>query len=1056
MLDKLFEYLNVREEERTQVWLMLGAGFFMGTFLATYGVVAESLFLSTLGNQLNQAFFYSGLFGIAATSIFSFVQTRIKFSNLTSATITLIVALTAFFYVGYHFGPSRYKEPIIFTMFCMIGPITTVLLLSYWGVFGRLFNFRQSKRIIGWIDTGQLTAIILANLLIPITNGFFKIFRETDNYLIVCALSIIVCATFFLIISLRFPLAKNDPAEFDKSVIKEAAIQRVVTEPYTKLLSIFLVISMVLLILGQFTFQELIKVQYTDQTDLTNFLAFFNAAIFGLSFIMQTFVNDRITGNYGIRVALMLLPVIVGFFAICAGFVGSFYGYTPEMTDKFQLFFLFVALTRLFNNMIRDSLEAPMFKLLFVPLDSRSRFGIQSKVEGVVNEIGRFAAGALIIFFATLASFKLFWMPIILLGLVILYFVVIQKMYAGYKSKIKSKLEAAQSSAEKLELGTDRITRRLEAQLMDPAPGTAVFSYRLLEKIEPENAVKWVNQLIRHEKPEVHDFAQRRMNEMKGLSVSDRYIIKYDQSKAQVSDKNLLTRSELEMLIKNGGDITKARLVRLARSTDPGDRQYAAELLLHSIADENSSYLIELLNDSDPNVRKTAIKTSVKKSSPEVIRALIDNLGNPEYSNQAADALVLIGGKTLNILDAAFYRTGQSAQVLGQIVRSIGHIGGQHAKEILWNKIDFPDKVVVSKVLLALGDAGFKANNTQGPRIRYAIETDIGDISWNLSAIDELGTEGISKDIKDALRTEIANDIDHVYMLLAMLYDARSIQLVKENIESGTVEGTAFAVELLDVFLSDQLKQRFIPCIDELSDQERIRRLEVFYPRVTLDEKLVLKFLINREFTQTNRWTKACVLRQIGLEKISEFTLDLIAQMFNPDPLVREMAAWSLYQIDPAEYQTNLSRLGPDVKRQMDTIIIPGHPHAQLSVFDKVQFLRGLEIFKGISGLSLSFLADAATALTMSPNESMGIDEKTNTQFYIVFKGQVEYFQRTEAKGVFVEGQFIGEMLNAPGYLNSNILVSSEGATLLRLDKEQFYDLMASNVKLADQVLDYA
>ncbi|MBL7845821.1 MAG: HEAT repeat domain-containing protein [Cyclobacteriaceae bacterium] len=1053
MLTKLLEYLNVREEERTQVLLMLAAGFFMGIFLATYSVVAESLFLNTLGDQLNQAFFYSGMFGIAATSIFSFAQTRIKFSNLTSATIILIVGLTTFFYVGYHFGPAKYQEPIIFTMFCMMGPITTVLLLSYWGVFGRLFNFRQSKRIIGWIDTGQLTAVILANLLIPITADLF--FGETDNYLIVCAISIIISASFFIAISLKYPLAKNDPWESDRSVIKEAGIIRVIRDPYTKLLSIFLVVSMVMLILGQFTFQELIKVQYPDQLALTKFLAFFNAAIFGLSFIMQTFVNDRIVSNYGIRVALMLVPIIVGFFALCATFSGVYFGYTPEMTDKFLFFFLFVALIRLFNNMIRDSLENPMFKLLFIPLDNRSRFGIQSKVEGVVNESGRFAAGAIIIGFATMASFKIIWMPIIILMLVSLYFLVIQKMYAGYKSKIKAKLEAAQSSAEKLELGTERITRRLEAQLLGPTPGTSVFSFKLLEKIDPEGANKWVNMLIRNERPEVHSFAQRRMNELKGLSVSERYIIKYDQSRAQVSDKNLLNRSELEMLIKSGGNITKSRLVRLARSQDAGDRQYAAELLLHTNSEENTSYLIELLSDSDPNVRKTAMKTAIKKSSPEVIRALIDNLAYPAYSNQAADSLVVIGGKALNILDSAFYRTGQSTAVLNSIVQIIGYIGGQHAKEILWNKIDFPDKVVVSKVLLALGEAGFRANSAQSSRIRYAIENDIGDISWNLCAIDELGSSGFAKDIKEALRNEISNDVDHVYMLLAMLYDARSIQLVKENIESGTVEGTAFAVELLDVFLSDQLKQRVIPCIDELSDQERIRRLEVFYPRVQLDEKLVLKFLINREFTQTNRWTKACVLRQIGTERISEFNLDLIAQLFNPDPLVREMAAWALYQIDPREYESNMERLGMDLKRQMDTIILPGQAHARLSVLDKVLFFKNLEIFKGISGLELSFLADAATEQAMNANESIVVDEKANAQFYIVYRGEVEYYERTEMKRAFSQGEFIGEMPNIPGYLNSNLLVSRQGAILLRLGKEHLYDLMASNVKLAEQVLDY-
>lgn len=1061
MLNKLLEALGVRVEERTQVLLMLGAGFFMGIFLATYSVVAESLFLNRLGDQLNQAFFYAGAFGIVATLAFSFAQNFIRFSMLTTATIILIVAITTAFYFGYHFGPRQYQEPIIFTMFCMTGPITTVLLLSYWGIFGRLFNFRQSKRIIGWIDTGQLTAVILATLLIPITSALFgsgsqyPIFSDTDNYLIVSAIAVIISASFFITIALRFPLAKNDPKEFGSEAIREASLPRVVKDPYTRLLSIFLVISMVTLIFGQFTFQELIKVQYPDQTDLTNFLAFFNAAIFGLSFVMQTFINDRITGNYGIRIALMVLPTIVGIFALSATISGTVFGYTPEMApNTFAFFFLFVALTRLFNNMIRDSLENPMFKLLFIPLDSRSRFGIQSKVEGLVNEMGRFTAGGLIILFATLAAFKILWMPIILLALSGLYFVIVQKMYGGYKAKIRDKLEAAQSSADQMELGTERMTRKLEGRLLNVTPESAVFAYKLLEKLHPESTSKWVNTLIRNELPEVHEFARQRMNELKGLSVSEQYIIKYDPEKVKVADKNLLSRTEVETLIRGGGDINKARLTKLARSPNAGDRQYAAELLLHSVSEENTSYLIELLADSEPPVRHAAIKTAVKRSSPEVIRALIENLSNPQYSNQAADALMIIGGKALNILDSSFYRTGQSTQVLNYIVQIIGHIGGQHAREILWNKIDYPDKVVVSRVLVALGDTGFKANNSQGPRIRYSIETDIGDIAWNFGALEELGSSDEVRDVREAVRAEVANDIDHVYMLLSMLYDARSIQLVKENIESGTVEGTAFAVELVDVFLSDQLKQRFIPCIDEISEQERIRRLEVFYPRVVLDERLVLKFLINRDYTQTNRWTKSCVLRQIGKGKMAEFSLDLIAQLFNPDPMIREQAAWALYEVNPDEYERNLERLGPDIKKELDAVIIPNHPKPKQSLFERVRFYRSLELFKGTPTLALTFLADWSEFTVLPPLGTMVIDERSNSDFYVVYDGLVEYFQKGEMKRIFSHGQFIGEMVSFAGYANSNILVSKEGATLLRVGKDHLYELMSSNLRLADRVLE--
>src|SRR5258708_28285150 len=114
--------------------------------------------------------------------------------------------------------------------------------------------------------------------------------------------------------------------------------------------------------------------------------------------------------------------------------------------------------------------------------------------------------------------------------------------------------------------------------------------------------------------------------------------------------------------------------------------------------------------------------------------------------------------------------------MLIRIVQIIGKIGGQRGKDLLWNKIDYPDKVVVSKVLLAMGASGFKAGISQISRIKFAIENDIGDITWNLGAIAEIGNEGFAKHVKEAVRSEIASDIDHVYMLMAMLYDTRSIQ----------------------------------------------------------------------------------------------------------------------------------------------------------------------------------------------------------------------------------------------------------------------------------------
>ncbi|HNV29623.1 MAG TPA: hypothetical protein PKJ83_10835, partial [Cyclobacteriaceae bacterium] len=104
MKKNVLGFLGVRPEEQVQVWLMLATGFFIGIFIATYQVTAESLFLNKLSDQLDKAFLISGVLGIVATLLFSFFQNRIRFVTLTIASIVLIVLATFGLYYFYHFA----------------------------------------------------------------------------------------------------------------------------------------------------------------------------------------------------------------------------------------------------------------------------------------------------------------------------------------------------------------------------------------------------------------------------------------------------------------------------------------------------------------------------------------------------------------------------------------------------------------------------------------------------------------------------------------------------------------------------------------------------------------------------------------------------------------------------------------------------------------------------------------------------------------------------------------------------------------------------------------
>lgn len=1030
---------------------MLAIGFFMGVFIATYQVTADSIFLNRLGAYLDKAFLAAGILGILSTVLFSYFQSVIRFSLLTQISVVVILVFTVSVYVLLHTGDTAWHNAIIFTMYCASGPMIAVLLLSYWGTFGRLFNFKQTKSIIGWIDTGQLVASILASFLIPLTA---RLVPDTTDYLLLCCISMLIVGGLLFVVSSSFSLSKNDPSEFDENVKKESSIRSMFSDKYIMIMSLMLLVSMTAFVFNQYAFQQMVQVQYPDQRELTNFNAFFMGAVYVLSLVMQTFINNRIIGTYGLRISLLILPIVLGVFSIGSVITGFTFGYDKVVSPAgFIYFFLFVAMSRLFSWTLRDSLENPVFKLFFIPLDGRIRFNIQAKVEGIMNETARFIAGLLIFALAFIPFFKIIHISLFLVGLVIAYYFVVNRLYAGYRNKIRLKLENTDYQQDKLEKGFGQVTRRLEQMLVEPNSRKAVFSFKLLEKINASQMSLWVNNLLRNQEESVSIYAQERLNELKGLSVSDKYVISMDTTRVDGTSKNILSKADLELIIQNAGDITKTRIQRLTRSANPDDRQYAAELLLHTSADECISFLIELLNDTENKVRNTAIRSSVKKWNSEVINALIDNLSSPVYSNQSMNTLMLIGAKTLPLLDSAFYRSNQSTQVMLRLVQVMGRIGGIRAKDILWNKIDYPNKIIVSQVLLSLGECGFKAGVSQITRIKYAIETDIADIRWNLSAIQEVGNDGFNNQIINSLRGEIKNDIEHIYMLLAMLYDTRSIQLVKENIDSGTTEGITYAIELLDVFLSDQLKQRVIPILDDIPDYDRISKLDMFYPRVRLDAKLVLKFMTNRDFTQSNRWTKACVLYQIGLIKSTDFKLDLIAQMFNPDNLVREVAAWALHQVSEKDYHKNITRLPEDQRRQLNDIIIT---KSRLSNLEEVLFFQEIELLEGISGLTLSYLADISEEIQLSEGQSLILDDKVNNNFYVLIAGTVDFYEKGVLVSEFSRGEFVGEMLTKHNYLNTNLMVAKSPSRIIKFNKDKFYELLADNVKLADKVLQYA
>jgi len=308
----------------------------MGIFMAAYQITSETLFIKELGDYVSEGIFAAALLGVFTTAVFVFLQNKMAFSRLAILNMFSIAVITAVFYLLLLKSGPQHRLTLVFALYAMKGPMIAVILLGFWGVFGRMFDLRQSKRIIGGIDTGQLSAAILVFFTVGLS---LELVPSTEYLLVLSSISALISLVFLVIISNKFDLNVVKITEGEK--VRKTSLQDLFKNKYVILLSLFLSFSAFAYLLVENSYLTVLNDQYPgdSEVELRSFIGWFNGSILILSFIFQTFFNDRIIANYGLKVSLLILPVVLVFFSVISILAGTFFGFTID-SPNFIWFFL--------------------------------------------------------------------------------------------------------------------------------------------------------------------------------------------------------------------------------------------------------------------------------------------------------------------------------------------------------------------------------------------------------------------------------------------------------------------------------------------------------------------------------------------------------------------------------------------------------------------------------------------------------------------------------------------------------------------------------------------
>ena len=1077
MIKSILRFLGGDGGEDKQMLLLLGKGFFMGIMLATYKVCAETLFISVIGERLlSEAFFITGALGILFTMIFVFLQKKINFSSLVTSMIFIIFLLIVGSRVTFHMNDYQINdtyEKLVFALFIMVGPIFSVTLLGFWGIFGRIFDLKQQKRIIGGIDTGQLFATLIAFFSVPLLTR--TIINETHDLLLVSSVAAVGVFGFTILLSINFNLDRVTKVPKDTKIAKVTYLD-LFKNKYLRLLSIFLIFSMGASVFANYTFITSIETWFKLDDDtmtavemenqkllLSDFLSFFNGAIIILSFIIQSFINDFIIGKFGLKIALMTMPFILAIFTIGAIISGYIFTYDIR-TDEYILFFLFTASAKLLTDSLKDALENPAFKLFFLPIEIQNRFDIQTRIEGVVNELAKLSAGAMQLGLGLLAFFELIHYSYFILAMAGMVVWLSSKLFTQYKVTLKKTLQnqrdKLKNTGKKNEYNTITV---LKNDVKSRDVDLSFQSLKVLEKLEPIEFEYTLLDMINSRNAGIREHAYIKLGEY--LCFDSLEIIEKEAT-TEGDDGALRAATATLKVLREAAAFTltdDVAIRKLVRSTKATDRTKGARLLIKASEDRHIVFLVELLRDINPQVRTAAIITAGKVKRPELWTMLVENLHLATYSNVAMSALTAAGDATFYTIDSSFYKTGQYLSSMLRIVQLMGRIGGRQASELLWKKIDFPDRKIVSELLLSLSYQGFRGKEFQSARINLMVETEIGDVAWNLKVLEEIPKHiQLDRMIRTGFLEENKANISNIFMLLGMIYDPQNILLVRESIMLGTTESISFAVEMLDVFVGEGLKPKLLPVLDEIKVEDKLAKLRDHYAPEYFEsyEDLLLQ-IVNRDYNRVNRYTKALAMHRLSLLS-KTVTMDMIAILFSPDPLLLQTAAHTIYSIDKEAYQKHTKRLKPMTKKGLDKSILP--PvfknenevyHKKMLLIERVILLKEMEIFSKISGQQITHLAESMDEILVDAGTQLIEEgEGGNMPIYILLDGNLEMWQAEEKINEIGRLGIVGEKVLLETDKFNYSVVAVESSKLLVLRKEELLDLMSLHLDIVEAMLD--
>jgi AAA family ATP:ADP antiporter len=1058
---------GLKQEEGVKFTLLFFHSFFLGLFIAFYFGPANAVFIQYHGSErLPIAYIVSGAAGYLISFIYSTLQKRVNNKSLFVGAVVFMFVVTLASRIAMPFVDPKILS---FFIFIWAWPFISLVGIVSGGLALQFLNLIQVKRLYGLMNMGSVIASILGYLATPVLMTFIG--HSYDLLLI--GDTGLIAAVFIL-----FMLYKTLVGSSQKDVVKQATksntkFSELLKDRYFVLIFASATLSMIAIYVVDFGFLSSAKEFFTDSV-----LTYISFVYGGLKIgeLLISYFSSRLLSKYGVKLGLTILPLSITLIVLISSVVGLTVGVSSV------LFLALMTLNKSMERILRRGLDDPAFNILYQPLPASQKMAVQTKVGMVMQGAIAFGGGLLLLINLALnhnGVYHLEWYPLFLLLILVVWVIVARKLYLAYKGQLRQILidigRKKKRDSSRYSYGSEFLTKKF--------------------KMFNENVVEMSVSLLSETNPRVMEPYASSLLNMRNSSIKIAILSKIDASwrtrildtvkKIYISDKSEHIR-QLALKVKNILDynvvpkeIDEKELARLKKSKTFEDKLFLEKLLIKGVIPFDEKVVLRLLNDDDKTIKTAAINLASKSKSNVLIDKLVEYLHSDEYYHICGEALLETGDKVLGHLES-FFKKGANPKILLRLIEILAKIGSSRAKSILVNQINYPNRKVQHEIISALYFCKFQADNKELPIIKEKLEAVIGNIVWIYACILDIETERNTLKLMQAVDMERELNFELLFKLLSFMYEPRIINLIRKNIIG---KNTIFAIEIVDNFINQEIKQLIIPLFDDISVSQKIRKLSYLYPQKKKNFYSRLNEIITQDFDKVGPWTISKAIELIGKihskkrasqeeddksrsyddieiwtkEKVekqlyrirrSEMPDEVFVCLFHSDELVYSTAARVIYEENPIKCSDYLERMSDKKKELLEDLASNGNMLA-----DRIKALKKHPLFFRVPENYLAELAKLIRIVTLEAGEELDVVKKDGSDNVIILvRGELEGPDFDNKPVKFEKNYIITHGINLHQSIQK--LKSTTATTAIVIDRFDYFNEMLDETDIIQHIFD--